>query len=115
MTNTATLVFNGEAVASLTYVYSGWVEGEYDKVVAQIGAATIASPSGAPILYRIEGRNAPINRSASISSGVISNTTVDVLYEITEKMEEYRIGLKLSSTVATPNSVYAGFIQTDLK
>lgn len=117
----ARIIYNGYNVASTNYVYTsnastgaddGWYSCKTDHVALQVCAATLTAAS---LTYRIEGRSDTYTRPAEIyTDSITSAQSIDEIINITEKVKEVRIGVKLSA-VATPNSFHCGLVQSEVK
>jgi len=85
--------------AKETGIDDGWIGAKANHTVVQIGCATAVNT----LTYRIEGRSANGDRSASISIGTISGTpSIDKYVEISPKFSEIRVGVTSASTVGSP-------------
>lgn len=114
------VVYDGYAVTATTdYVYNdsgetvtatGWIQSNYDDIVVQIAVATLTATT---FYYRIEGKYDELGRAAEIYSGsATAAMTVDELINVTEKLHDIRIGVKVNNA-ATPNVVYGGVIMSE--
>jgi len=95
-----------------TGVNAGAITTKTDHSVIQIGVPEL---SASCLYYRVEGRFDTINRWAEVySSTVTATTTIDELITVTEKVKELRVGVKAGNE-ATPNTVYAGICNTEVR
>lgn len=120
-TQYARTIYDGYDVASTNYVYTsngstgaddGWYICKTDHVAIQVCAATMNTAS---LTYRIEGRSDTYTRPAEIfSESITSAQSIDKIINVTEKVKEVRVGVRLS-TVATPNNFHCGLVQSEVK
>jgi len=113
--NAATIV----SVATFTYMSEKnsnlptWLPCKYDYAVVQ---SCIATLGGASADIRIEGRFPASNRAASVYSyHVTAAESIDRLINISEKLAEIRIGVKVSDNTSTPNIIYSSVVFSEIK
>lgn len=128
VSQTSRIVHNSyNCVATTNFAYNstgsinddaGWFSGRADAVSVSFRCGTL---NATDMLYRIEGRNDTYTNIASIAASVISTAeTIDHYVVITPKFNELRVGVKVVNDdganvgPATPNSVRAGFIYSEL-
>jgi hypothetical protein len=104
--------FSNYLVASSNFVYNsnastnstaGWANARAEHVAVQVCVATLDTVTAKPLIYRIEGKNNTINRSASIYVATVSAAQgIDQIVNISERFDRVRIGVKLTSVPASP-------------
>ena len=108
------LVYNNNSGLTAT---SGWFNSKSDEVTIAICCATLTSDS---VSYRIEGKFSGSDRIASLDFGSFSvSNSIDKLIKINYPTSQIRLGIKSSSTVASPlaspNRIYCGLFLNEIK
>ena len=114
--------FNGHTVTATTsYIYdetnssatdAGAITAKTDYSVIQIGVPSLTASC---LYYRVEGRFDTVDRWASILTGtILATTSIDIIKDIPYKVKDLRVGVYLGSD-ATPNIVYAGICNTEVR
>jgi hypothetical protein len=105
---------NGSAVASTNYDYGeGWLTAKADNCLIAVCCATLTASL---LDYRIEGRFDTYNRAVELHNATTAAIhTIDQAINITEKVKEIRVGVKVDDASATPNVFYAGLCLTEQK
>jgi len=127
ISNVSRTFFNGYNVATTGWIYNssdgnnattGWISAKADNVVVQVCVASLYTKA---MLYRIEGRQTNgLSRPASIYvTSVAAAHGVDVLHEVSEKIDQIRVGARLAvvtaSITGSPCNFYAAAILTEIK
>ena len=108
-------IFSGTNVATTGYIYTsaggsgttdGWYSNRANHVVVQVCTATLTATM---LTYRIEGKFNPLDRPAEVYSATVGSAdTIDKLIEVSEHVNEIRVGAKVDNADASPNNFYAG-------
>jgi len=116
------VLFNAATITTVaTYTYmnekttglDAWVKCKYDYTVVQSCVATLGGSSAD---IRVEGRFPASNRAASIYSyHVTAAESVDRVINISEKLAEIRVGVKVSDNTSTPNVYYSSIVFSEIK
>ena len=126
LTHTERAIFSGYNIATTGYIYdtnesndieTGWITARSDEIVVQMGCATLTERT---VGFRVEGRLANGGRIASLYNTTIAVAgPVDKIVRIPEKVNEIRVGAKLStresSPLASPHNIYCGIGFTDYR
>jgi hypothetical protein len=114
VSQTARFFHNGSAVASTNYDYGeGWIAAKGDDCLVAVCCATLTAST---LTYRIEGKFDTYDRATEIySQDKTSVDSVDQLINVTERLKEIRVGVKVDDASATPNYFYSGLCLTERK
>ena len=115
-------ILNGDNVtATSNYIYTstglngaedGWLNARYDHNAVAICVATL---NASAINYRIEDRFNTYTRPLNLGASMITSAqSIDKIINISEHVNEIRVGIYADND-ASPNNVYLGLGQTEIK
>ncbi len=109
VTATTNYVYNSDGDTDST---AGWVSAKSDNNTLALNLTALNASS---FYIRIEGKFDTYNRPCEIFSKTYTSVhTIDEVINIAEKVKEIRLGVKVNNS-ATPNTVYAGLCNSEVK
>jgi len=111
--NAKAFSIDNTSVSTSTYTYSTWLQANTDDLAVLYRVATLNATS---LTLTIQGRHSnTYSHEASIYTLQIDAAqAVHEIINITEKVEEIRIGAKIDVT-STPNNFYAGILRSEIR
>ena len=111
------VLFNGTNINATAFTYNSdsWLDAKADNILLQVDLATLNATN---LTYRLESRSEISSRTASIHMETLDAvTSIGKLIEVSEKVNEVRLGVKISgnTAIASPNNFYANLILTEMR
>ena len=109
--NATSFSINNTSISTSAYTYSDWLKANVDDNAILYRVATLNATS---LTITIQGRHSnTYTHAASIyTEEITAAQSFHEIINITEKVQELRIGAKIDVT-STPNNFYAGIIRSE--